>query len=132
MRRFQRVSVSEPSKEVTKDILRGIKKYYEDYHKTEITEEGIDAAIKMSVKYMADKKLPDKAIDLIDLACSRFNLKKVEGEKIVGKAEIEFELEKAVKLPPEQVSQKESSNLAHLDENPNVQCMDKTKQLKKL
>jgi ATP-dependent Clp protease ATP-binding subunit ClpA len=117
MRRFQRVSVSEPSKEVTKDILRGIKKYYEDYHKTEITEEGIDAAIKMSVKYMADKKLPDKAIDLIDLACSRFNLKKVEGEKVVGKAEIEFELAKAVKLPPEQVSQKESSNLAHLDEN---------------
>ena len=66
---------------------------------------------------MADKKLPDKAIDLIDLACSRFNLKKVEGEKVVGKAEIEFELAKAVKLPPEQVSQKESSNLAHLDEN---------------
>ena len=117
MRRFQRISVSEPSKEVTKDILRGIKKYYEDYHKTTITEEGIDTAIKLSVKYMADKKLPDKAIDLIDLACSRFNLKTVEGDKVVGKEEIEFELAKAIKLPPEQVSQKESSNLAHLEDN---------------
>jgi ATP-dependent Clp protease ATP-binding subunit ClpA len=66
---------------------------------------------------MADKKLPDKAIDLIDLACSRFNLKKVEGDKVVGKEEIEFELAKAIKLPPEQVQQKESSNLAHLEDN---------------
>jgi len=117
MRRFQRVSVTEPSKEVTKDILLGIKKYYEDYHSTTITEEAIDAAIKLSVKYMADKKLPDKAIDLLDLACSRFNLKKVKGDKIVGKAEVEFELAKAIKLPPEQISQKESSNLAHLENN---------------
>ena len=117
MRRFQRVTVNEPDKETTKSILRGIKKYYEDYHKTIITEEAIDTAIKLSVKYMADKKLPDKAIDLIDLACSRFNLKKVEGDKIVSKEEIEFELAKAIKLPPEQVQQKESSNLAHLEQN---------------
>src|SRR6056300_1228914 len=117
MRRFQRVTVDEPSPEVTVDLLNGIKKYYEDYHKTTITEEAIDTAIKLSVKYMADKKLPDKAIDLIDLACSRFNLKKIEGDKIVGKEEIQFELAKAIKLPPETISQKESSNLAHLEEN---------------
>ena len=83
MRRFQRVTVDEPSPEVTKDILHGIKKYYEEFHKTTITDEAIAEAIKLSVKYQSDKKLPDKAIDLIDLACSRFNLKEVTGDKIV-------------------------------------------------
>ena len=117
MRRFQRVTVDEPTSTVTKSILEGIKKYYEEFHKTTITEEAIDTAIKLSVKYQADKKLPDKAIDLIDLACSRFNLKKIEGDKIVGKEEIQFELAKVVNLPPEQVQQKETSNLATLEGN---------------
>ena len=63
MRRFQRVTVDEPSPEITVDILNGIKKYYEEFHKTEITEEAIKAAIKLSVKYQTDKKLPDKAIE---------------------------------------------------------------------
>ena len=117
MRRFQRISIDEPSNEVTLDILKGIKKYYEDYHATTITEDALNNAIKLSVKYQSDKKLPDKAIDLIDLACSRFKLKKVEGEKIVDAEEIQFELAKAVKLPPEQVQQKETSNLANLDTN---------------
>ena len=117
MRRFQRVTVDEPSKDVTKDILRGIKKYYEDYHTTTITEEAIEEAIKLSVKYQTDKKLPDKAIDLIDVACSRFNLKEVKGDKIVGSEEIQFELAKIIKLPEEQVAEKETENLAHLEEN---------------
>tara|TARA_B100000900_G_scaffold393920_1_gene390869 strand:- start:983 stop:3226 length:2244 start_codon:yes stop_codon:yes gene_type:complete len=117
MRRFQRVTVDEPSKEVTKDILRGIKKYYEGYHNTRITEEAIEEAIKLSVKYQTDKKLPDKAIDLIDVACSRFNLKEVKGDKIVGSEEIQFELAKIIKLPEEQVAEKETENLAHLEGN---------------
>ena len=117
MRRFQRISVDEPTNEVTLDILKGIKKYYEDYHAVNITEDALHNAIKLSVKYQSDKKLPDKAIDLIDLACARFKLKKVEGDKIVDAQEIQFELAKAVKLPPEQVQQKETSNLANLDKN---------------
>jgi len=116
MRRFQRVTVDEPTPEVTKDILRGIKKYYEDHHKTTITEAAIETAVKLSVKYQADKKLPDKAIDLIDLACSRFNLKDVS-EKIVGEQEVQFELAKVVNLPPEQVMEKETSNLENLEKN---------------
>ena len=116
MRRFQRVTVDEPTPEVTKDILQGLKKYYEDYHKTTITDEAIDSAVKLSVKYQSDKKLPDKAIDLIDLACSRFNLK--EGaERIVTAAGVEFELSKVVKLPPETVSQSESQSLVNLEKN---------------
>ena len=116
MRRFQRITVDEPSPSVTKDILQGIKKYYEDYHATTITDEAIEAAVKLSVKYQADRKLPDKAIDLIDIACSRFNLKEAD-ERIVTAESIEFELAKVVKLPPETVSQKETDNLANLEKN---------------
>jgi len=118
MRRFQRVTVDEPSKEVAKDILIGIKKYYEDYHSTEITEDAIESAITLSVKYQNDKKLPDKAIDLIDVACSRFNLLEVQPErKIVTKENIEFELAKMVNIPEEQVAEKETANLANLEKN---------------
>jgi len=117
MRRFQNVTVDEPSSEITKDILRGIKKYYEDYHKTEITEDAIDAAVKLSVKYQTDKKLPDKAIDLIDVACSRFNLKEVQDTKVVGEAEIQFELAKMINMPVENVAEKETDNLKNLEHN---------------
>ena len=117
MRRFQRVSIDEPSKETTKNILNGIKKYYEDFHKTEITEEAIDEAVKLSVKYMTDKKLPDKAIDLIDLACSRFKVRNQTENKIVTGEEIKYELAKFVNLPPEQIQQKETNNLSNLNKN---------------
>ena len=117
MRRFQRVTVDEPTPEVTKDILQGIKKYYEDYHNTTITDEAISEAIKLSVKYQSDKKLPDKAIDLIDQACSRFNLKNQTENKVVTEQEIQFELAKAVKLPTEQVAERETENLANLEKN---------------
>ncbi len=117
MRRFQRVTVDEPSPEITMDILMGVKKYYEDFHKTVITDEAIDSAIKLSVKYQTDKKLPDKAIDLIDLACSRFNLKEESKVKIVNDKNIQFELAKVVQLPEEQVAEKENDNLANLEKN---------------
>jgi len=117
MRRFQRVTVDEPSPEITVDILNGIKKYYEEFHKTEITEEAIKAAIKLSVKYQTDKKLPDKAIDLIDVACSRFNLIEDEVERKIDDKSIQFELAKIINLPAEQVAERETENLAYLEKN---------------
>ncbi len=118
MRRFQRVVVSEPSKETTNEILQGIKKYYEDYHGTVITQEAIDAAVKLSVKYQSDKKLPDKAIDLIDVACARFKVDDNDSEeKIVTEEGIQFELAKMLDLPTDQVAERESANLANLEEN---------------
>ena len=116
MRRFQRVTIDEPSIEVTMDILRGIKKYYEKFHEAEITEEAIDTAVKLSVRYQTDKKLPDKAIDLIDLACSRFKLD-AEAERVVRKSNIEFELGKMIKMPVETVAETESAGLANLESN---------------
>jgi ATP-dependent Clp protease ATP-binding subunit ClpA len=116
MRRFQRITVDEPTLEVTKQILKGIKKYYEQHHNVKIRDDAIDAAIKLSVKYQADKKLPDKAIDLIDLACSRFNLK-LSDERIVAEKEIQYELAKMVNMPEEKIMETESSNLSTLQDN---------------
>jgi len=116
MRRFQRITVDEPTQEVTLQILKGIKKYYEQFHSTKIKDEALQAAIKLSVKYQTDKKLPDKAIDLIDLACSRFNLK-LSTEKIIGEQEVQYELAKMIQMPEEKIMETESSNLASLQEN---------------
>ncbi len=74
-RRFQPVLVEEPSISDTIEIIKGIKKYYEDYHKVSITNDIIEKTVKMSEKYIHDRFLPDKAIDLIDEACSKLNLK---------------------------------------------------------
>jgi ATP-dependent Clp protease ATP-binding subunit ClpA len=117
MRRFQRVGVDEPSPSMAVDILKGVRKYYEEYHKVEITDAAIEEAVKLSVKYQADKKLPDKALDLIDVACSRFKVLEQEDNKIVGVRNIQFELAKLIKLPEEQVAEKETENLAHLESN---------------
>jgi len=117
MRRFQRVGVDEPSPSMAVDILKGVRKYYEEYHKVEITDAAIEEAVKLSVKYQADKKLPDKALDLIDVACSRFKVLEQEDNKIVDVKNIQFELAKLIKLPEEQVAEKETENLVHLESN---------------
>ena len=117
MRRFQRVTVDEPSSAVTKDIMVGIKKYYEEFHKTSISDEALQAAITLSVKYQTDKKLPDKAIDLIDLSCSRLNLRDDKASREITKESVELELSNMIKMPLETVQQKESSNVANLMQN---------------
>ena len=94
-----------------------MRKYYEDYHNTLITDDAITAAVDLSIKYQTDKKLPDKAIDLIDVACARFKVRDVETDKIVNAASVQYELAKMVKLPEEQVKERESENLANLENN---------------
>ena len=113
MRRFQRITVEEPTEEMTLQILKGIKKYYEQFHSVKIKDDALQAAVKLSVKYQADKKLPDKAIDLIDCACSRFNIK-LAGDRVIGEAEIQFELSKMVQMPAEVIMETESQNLGNL------------------
>lgn len=73
-RRFQQVLVEEPSIDDSIGILEGIKKYYEEYHKVKISSDVIRQAVIMSEKYIHDRFLPDKAIDILDEACSRINL----------------------------------------------------------
>ena len=117
MRRFQRVSVDEPDRETTLKILEGIKVYYEEFHSVDIHQEALEAAVDLSIKYQNDKKLPDKAIDLIDVACARFKVRDITENKVVTKDSIQYELAKMIKLPEDQVKERESENLAHLEDN---------------
>ena len=115
MRRFQKVTVDEPDKETAIDILTGIKKYYENFHDISISDDAIESAVNLSVKYQFDKKLPDKAIDLIDQACARFKLLSKKKKRNVKKQHIEYEIAKVLKMPLEQIQEKESSVLANLE-----------------
>jgi ATP-dependent Clp protease ATP-binding subunit ClpA len=119
MRRFQRVTIDEPTPEMSVKILKGIKKYYEKHHNVKISDAAIEQAVKLSVKYMSDKKLPDKAIDILDCASARYKLKDEEGmegvEQIVDIEQVTYELSKMINMPLETVAQKESKNLADLE-----------------
>ena len=116
MRRFQRVVIDEPSEALSIKIVKGLKKYYEKHHGVKITNQAIIDSVKYSIKYMTDKKLPDKAIDLIDCACARFKIRDEEGGT-VDHDEIVFEVAKAANLSLEQVASKENKNLKDLDKN---------------
>ncbi len=121
MRRFQRVTIDEPTSEMSVKILKGVRKYYEKHHNVKISDAAIDQAVKLSVKYMADKKLPDKAIDIIDCAAARYKLKDEDGmegiEQIVDIEQVTYELSKMINMPLETVAQKESKNLADLEDS---------------
>ena len=121
MRRFQRVTIDEPTPEMSVKILKGIRKYYEQHHNVKITDAAIEQSVKMSVKYINDKKLPDKAIDIIDCAAARYKLKddpESEGvTQIVDIEQVVFELSKMLNMPLETVAQKESKNLADLEKS---------------
>jgi ATP-dependent Clp protease ATP-binding subunit ClpA len=119
MRRFQRVTIDEPTSELSVKIIKGLRKYYEKHHTVKITDAAIDQAVKLSVKYMSDKKLPDKAIDIIDCACARYKVKEDETtqgiEQIVDVEQVVYELSKMINMPLENVAQKESKNLSTLE-----------------
>jgi len=117
MRRFQRVTVNEPSASEAEEILLSIKQYYEEFHDAVITDGAIKEAIKLSVKYQPDKKLPDKAIDLIDVACSRFKLINQTENKTVDVENIQRELSHMVNIDADRIAEKESENMANLEKN---------------
>jgi len=116
MRRFQRVVINEPDEATAIKILNGVKKYYEKHHNIKITKQAIIDSVKYSVKYMSDKKLPDKALDLIDCAGARFKVNDEEGGT-VDHDEIVFEVSKITGLPLDQIAAKENKNLKDLEKN---------------
>lgn len=118
MRRFQRINIDEPTSELTVKIIKGLKKYYETHHNVKITDAAIDQSVKLSMKYMNDKKLPDKAIDILDCAAARYKLRDdMDEEGIVDVEQILYEVSKMVKMPLEAVAQKESKNLSNLEDS---------------
>ena len=131
MRRFQRVVVDEPDEATAIKILKGLKKYYEKHHNVKITNQAIIDSVKYSVKYLSDKKLPDKAIDLIDCASARFKVKDEEGG-VVDHEEIMFEVAKIANLPVEQLNNKESKNLESLEKNMKTSVFGQEQAIKSL
>lgn len=107
MRRFQRVAVDEPTPQVAKEILRGLKSKFEQFHGGKITDEAIDAAVDLSVRYQTDKKLPDKAIDLIDTCSAKLKIK--FNEFSVTRAHIVEAISKTTRIPVEQIGQTQNS-----------------------
>ena len=115
MRRFYRLTVEEPTPDVAKDILRGLKEHFEEFHKGTISDEAIEAAVDLSVRYQTDKRLPDKAIDLIDTAAAKLKISTVDF--IVRKSHIIDAISKFTKIPVEQMDEDTVSNLSNLETN---------------
>ena len=105
VRRFQKVDVNEPSQEDAIRILKGLKSYYEEHHKVTYTEEAIRAAVELSVRYIGDRKLPDKAIDVIDEAgASQMLLPADKRKKSITLADIEAIVAKIARIPTRKCS----------------------------
>ena len=126
MRRFQRLQIGEPTNETAVKILKGIKHYYEKFHQCTITDEACEDAVDYSSKFIADKKLPDKAIDVMDVACARLRLKGVKDGKI-DHDEIIHEISNMTGISIEQLSQKQASNLKTLEEKMKLQVFGQDK-----
>jgi ATP-dependent Clp protease ATP-binding subunit ClpA len=114
MRRFCRMTIEEPTIPVAKEILRGLREYFEMFHDGIISDEAIDAAVELSVRYQPDKKLPDKAIDLIDTAAARLKINAVDWT--VRKSHIVDIISKFTKIPAEQIGSESTKTLVDLEQ----------------
>ena len=118
VRRFQKIDVAEPTVPDTIKILKGIKSYYEEYHKLRYTADAIKAAVELSAKYINDRKLPDKAIDVIDeVGASQMLLPESRRKKIIGVKEVEDVIAKMARIPPKSVSKSDAEALRTLEDD---------------
>jgi ATP-dependent Clp protease ATP-binding subunit ClpA len=116
VRRFQKIDVNEPTVEDSVKILRGLKLNYEKHHKVRYTEEAIRAAVELSAKYINDRKLPDKAIDVIDeVGASRMLLPEHKRRKTVTLRDVEEIVAKIARIPPKSVSADDKETLKNLE-----------------
>ena len=116
VRRFQKIDVNEPTVEDTIKILKGQKTYYEDFHKLKYTAEALKVAVELSAKYITDRKLPDKAIDVIDEAgAGQMLLPESRRKKTIGVKEIEAVVAKIARIPPKSVSKSDTEALKELE-----------------
>ncbi len=115
-RRFQKIDVVEPTVEQTIQILRGLKTRFEEHHGIKYSASALSAAAELSAKYINDRHLPDKAIDVIDEAgAAQRILPKSKQKKVIGKGEIEDIVSKIARIPPASVSSDDRSKLQYLD-----------------
>jgi ATP-dependent Clp protease ATP-binding subunit ClpA len=116
VRRFQKIDVNEPSIPDAIAILKGLKPYYEEFHKVRYTDDAIETAVQLSARYMADRKLPDKAIDVIDeTGASQMLVAEDKRRKVIGVPEIEATIATMARIPAKNVTKDDATVLKNLD-----------------
>ena len=117
VRRFQKIDVNEPTIADAIEIMKGLKPYFEEYHKLKYTNEAIKAAVELSARYIHDRKLPDKAIDVIDESgAAQMLLPEGRRKKTIGIKEIETTISTMARIPPKTVSKDDAEVLRHLEQ----------------
>ena len=117
-RRFQKIDVVEPNFDECEEILNGIKDVYEEYHEVKYTDEAIKSSIELSSKYINDRFLPDKAIDVIDETGALLNINRKNDKTIkVSKNDIEMTISKITKIPEQTITTSDKKDLKNLEEN---------------
>ncbi len=115
-RRFQKIDVVEPSVEDSIKIVMGLKPYFEEFHGLKYTNEAVRTAVELSARYITDRKLPDKAIDVIDEAgAGQWLVPEAKRRKQIGPKEIELVVSKMARIPPKQVSKSDSDQLRTME-----------------
>jgi ATP-dependent Clp protease ATP-binding subunit ClpA len=118
VRRFQKIDVAEPTVPDTIKILKGLKPYFEEYHKVRYTADAIKASVELAAKYINDRKLPDKAIDVIDeVGASQMLLPEHKRKKTIGVKEVEEVIAKMARIPPKSVSKTDAEALRSLEDD---------------
>ena len=118
VRRFQKIDVKEPTVEDTIEILKGLKPVFEDYHKLKYTNEAIKAAVELSARYIHDRKLPDKAIDVIDeTGASQMLVPEGKRKKKITTKEIEATVATMARIPPKTVTKSDAEVIGNLDKD---------------
>jgi ATP-dependent Clp protease ATP-binding subunit ClpA len=118
VRRFQKIDVAEPTIPDSIKILKGLKPYFEEYHKIRYTADAIKASVELAAKYINDRKLPDKAIDVIDeVGASQMLLPESRRKKVIGVREIEDVIAKMARIPPKSVSKTDAEQLRTLEDD---------------
>jgi ATP-dependent Clp protease ATP-binding subunit ClpA len=118
VRRFQKIDIAEPTVPDAIKILKGLKPYFEDYHKVRYTNEAVKAAVELAAKYINDRKLPDKAIDVIDeVGASQMLLPESKRKKVIGVREVEDVVAKIARIPPKSVSKTDAEALRTLEDD---------------
>ena len=116
VRRFQKIDVNEPSVTDAIEILKGLKPYFEEFHKLKYTNDAVKAAVELSARYINDRKLPDKAIDVIDeTGASQMLLPEARRKRTIGTREIESTIATMARIPPKTVSKDDAEVLRHLE-----------------
>jgi ATP-dependent Clp protease ATP-binding subunit ClpA len=116
VRRFQKIDVAEPTVEDAVEIMKGLKPYFEDFHNIKYTNQAIKAAVELSAKYIHDRKLPDKAIDVIDeTGASQMLVAPSKRKRTIGVKEIEATVATMARIPPKTVSKSDTELLRNLE-----------------